>query len=245
MEPAMWFEIMALQREIQQSIAASLRALADGAGAGEIMLMLPMAVFFGAVHALTPGHSKSFLAAYVAGSGVSLPRALSTSLVLSLTHVGMAVLIAVLGLQIVSPLLGSAGRSFLLEGLSRGVLLLVGGVMVWHALRPSHGHSEPSALHHSGVGFAAGLIPCPLTLFVMSFALARNVPLAGLSFAAAMWLGVAATLAILALVIALFRDRVNAALAWLGADGQMAARLFEGAGGALLLVLAMVALWPA
>jgi nickel/cobalt exporter len=245
METTMWFEIMSLQREIQQSVAASMRALAGGAGPSEIMLMLPMAVFFGAVHALTPGHSKSFLAAYVAGSGVSLPRALSTSLVLSLTHVGMAVLITVLGLQIVSPMLGSAGRSFLLEGLSRGVLLLVGGFMVWHALRPSHGHVDASIFHHGGVGFAAGLIPCPLTLFVMSFALARGVPMAGIGFAAAMWLGVAATLAILALAIALFRNRVNATLAWLGADGPKAARLFEGAGGVILLALALVVLWPA
>ncbi|WP_425459635.1 hypothetical protein [Hankyongella ginsenosidimutans] len=34
----------------------------------------------------------------------------------------------------------------------------------------------------------AGLIPCPLTLFVMTFALSRGVPEAGVAFAGVMML---------------------------------------------------------
>jgi nickel/cobalt transporter (NicO) family protein len=53
----------------------------------------------------------------------------------------------------------------------------------------------PAAQHrkHEGevFGFFAGLIPCPLTLFVMSLATARGAPAAGLVFAVAMMAGVA------------------------------------------------------
>ncbi|TIM37420.1 MAG: hypothetical protein E5Y56_33685, partial [Mesorhizobium sp.] len=39
-------------------------------------------------------------------------------------------------------------------------------------------------------GFMAGLIPCPLTLFVMTFAIVRGVPEAGIAFAVTMMAGV-------------------------------------------------------
>lgn len=54
----------------------------------------------------------------------------------------------------------------------------------------------------------AGLIPCPLTLFVMTFAVARDVPEAGILFAVVMMLGVAFTLSAVALSAVLFRDRM-------------------------------------
>jgi nickel/cobalt exporter len=44
------------------------------------------------------------------------------------------------------------------------------------------------------VGVIAGLVPCPLTLFAIFFALSRGVPEAGLTFAVAMMLGVGLTL---------------------------------------------------
>lgn len=52
----------------------------------------------------------------------------------------------------------------------------------------------------------AGLVPCPLTLFAMFYALARGVPEAGLMFAVAMMLRILATLAVVALLTVFMRD---------------------------------------
>ena len=51
----------------------------------------------------------------------------------------------------------------------------------------------------------AGLIPCPLTLFVMTYATARGVPAAGLLFAILMLAGVALTLSGVTLLATTFR----------------------------------------
>lgn len=58
------------------------------------------------------------------------------------------------------------------------------------------------------VGFMAGLIPCPLPLFVMTYAIARGVPAVGVAFAATMMLGVALTLSVVAAATVLFRQKV-------------------------------------
>ncbi|NLR97408.1 hypothetical protein HGP17_11290 [Rhizobium sp. P38BS-XIX] len=58
-------------------------------------------------------------------------------------------------------------------------------------------------------GFAAGLVPCPLTLCVMTFAMIHEVVVTGLLFALTMMMGVAFTLSIVALLTVAFRDRIN------------------------------------
>lgn len=120
------------------------------------------------------------------------------------THVTIAVIIAALSLPLVSIALGSVGRAPLLEDVSRGLLGLIGLWMIWRAL--SHGHHH----RHEGeaVGVMAGLIPCPLTLFVMTFAISRGVPVAGLLFALTMMAGVALTLSTVAILSILFRERL-------------------------------------
>jgi ABC-type nickel/cobalt efflux system permease component RcnA len=59
------------------------------------------------------------------------------------------------------------------------------------------------------------MIPCPLTLFVMTTAISRGVPEAGVAFAAVMVIGVALVLATVALAAAavLFRRQLLRLLA--------------------------------
>lgn len=231
----MWQQLFDLQREIYGQVSAHIRLFAASGGWLALLAMLPMGVLFGAAHALTPGHSKAVLATYVAGSPVGVARALLVSLTLSFTHVTMAVLIAVFSLPLVSIALGSVGRAPALEHLSRGLLALIGLWMIWRALRRATHH------RHEGeaVGFIAGLIPCPLTLFVMTFAISRGVPEAGLVFAAAMMLGVAVTLSAVVLLAALFRVQVAHLLEHRPALMQGLSRGIEGVAGAVLVALAV------
>jgi nickel/cobalt exporter len=199
-------DIISIQREIYQAFGDQIRAFANGGGWGVFLAYLPMGILFGAVHTLTPGHSKAVLATYLVGNPLSLMRSLVVSLILSFTHVGTAVLIALLSLPLVSIVLGSVGRAPLLEDVSRGLLGLIGLWMLYRAFRRSpHGYD-----HGEGavVGFMAGLIPCPLTLFVMTFAISRGVPEAGIAFAVTMMAGVALVLSGVAAATVLFRQQV-------------------------------------
>lgn len=204
--------------------------------------MLPAGALFGAIHALTPGHGKSVLASYLVGSRLASARSLIVSTTLAATHVGSAVLIALFALPLISRALGSVGRAPTLELLSRGLLVAIGIWLIIRALRGSaHHHEDRDGV---AVGFVAGLVPCPLTLFAMVLALSRGVPEAGLTFAVAMWLGVGFTLALVALAAVLFRDGVLKLIERHGSSIQSVSRVLDGAAGLALLTIAARELLP-
>jgi nickel/cobalt transporter (NicO) family protein len=90
----------------------------------------------------------------------------------------------------------------LLECISRGLLGLIGLWMLWRALRHTGHHHDTG--EGAAFGFMAGLIPCPLTLFVMTFAMTRGVPQVGVAFAVMMMVGVTLTLSTVALASVFF-----------------------------------------
>ncbi|AWC20911.1 Nickel/cobalt efflux system RcnA [Aminobacter sp. MSH1] len=233
----MFQSLVQFQREIYLALAEQIKLVsANGDWAG-FLAFLPMGVMFGAAHALTPGHSKAILATYLTGSTNGVGRGIAVSLILSFTHVTMAVLIALLSLPLVSFALGTVGRAPLLEDISRGLLGLIGLWMLWRSLR-RNGH-----IHHTHegevVGIMAGLIPCPLTLFVMTFAISRGIPAAGLAFAATMMIGVAVTLSAVAIVAILFRQQLVHVLQSRPQLVAAVSRCIEAVAGFVLVAIAV------
>ncbi|MCA1489461.1 nickel/cobalt transporter [Sinorhizobium alkalisoli] len=229
--------ILDIQREIYLAFAEHIKTFANGGGWTAFLAFLPMGIVFGAVHAMTPGHSKAVLATYLTGASAGMRRALMVSLALSATHVTMAVAIALFSLPLVSVMLGSAGSAPVLEDLSRGLLGMIGAWMLWSAFfRPPHVHGEGEGV---AVGFMAGLIPCPLTLFVMTFAMSRGVPVAGIMFALVMMTGVALTLSTVALATVFFRTRVEKLLATRHTLLAKISKAVEALTGLILVIVAM------
>ena len=227
--------VVAIQREIYLALAEQIKLLSTEGNWLAFLGFLPMGIFFGAVHALTPGHSKAVLATYLAGSEAKIVRGLLTSLTLSFTHVTIAVLIAVISLPVVSIALGSVGRAPLLEDISRGLLGLIGVWMLWRALRHGRHHKHEG----EAVGIMAGLIPCPLTLFVMTFAMTRGVPAAGLLFAGTMMIGVALTLSGVAILSIVLREQLVRFVEGRPRLFNVITRSIEGVAGAALIALAL------
>ena len=233
----MFQEIVTLQQEIYGVLAGEIRTFAGEGDWLAFASFVPLGIAFGAVHALMPGHSKSVLALYLAGSPADIVRGLATALVLSLTHVGMAVLIVLFALPVVSAVLGSAGRAPLLEDISRGFLGLIGFWMLWRAFRP------PRVRHHAAegmsVGVIAGLIPCPLTLFIMTYSVSRGAPEVGLVFAAVMMVGVATTLCGVACASIFARQGIMRLVATRPILVERAMRSLEGCAGVTFLALSL------
>lgn len=113
-------------------------------------------------------------------------------------------------------------------------MLVIG---VWLVFRAWCGRRH---VHGEGitVGIAAGLVPCPLTLFAMFYALSRGVPAAGLAFAGAMMLGILGTLSLVALLTILMRETLTAFITRHGVSVELVARLLDGAARVLLVVIA-------
>jgi nickel/cobalt exporter len=227
-------DLVAIQRDIYLAFADRIGDFAKNGDWTSLARYLPMGILFGAVHALTPGHSKAVLATYLTGTTASVPRGLAVSLVLSAVHVGMSVLIALLSLPLVSVALGSVGRAPLLEDVSRGLLGVIGLWMLWQgACGSGHRHGQGMA-----AGFAAGLIPCPLTLFVMTFAISRGVPEAGVAFAVVMMIGVALVLGTVAAAAVLFRQQLLRLLSTRPRAVDAVTRTIQIVAGLVLVVVA-------
>lgn len=238
----MWEDILGvlvgLQTAIKQNISRDLSAFAQSRDWMQLAFVFPLGIVFGAVHALTPGHSKTILTSYVVGSGATVVRAAAVAAILSVTHILSAVVIGTLALPLVGRTLSDAGRAPLLEDLSRGLVAAIGLWLIVRSLkRDDHPHNE-SALF----GVFAGMIPCPLTLFAMVMAISRGVPEAGLVFALAMLLGVAFTLSVVAMLSVYARDRLQHVLANHGAKVGTVSRLLEGATGVLLVAAGAIEL---
>ena len=88
------------------------------------------------------------------------------------------------------------------------------------------------------VGVTAGLVPCPLTLFAMVFAMSHGVPEAGLTFALAMTLGVGFTLVAVALLATFARVQLVTIVARHGASIEKASRVLDGVAGCILVFIA-------
>lgn len=92
------------------------------------------------------------------------------------------------------------------------------------------------------VGFAAGLIPCPLTLFAMVLAILRGIPEAGIAFAVSMLIGIALTLSAVAAATVVARDRVALFMERHGASMVRVARALDAIGGTLLIAIGITQL---
>jgi nickel/cobalt exporter len=226
--------LIRLQRGIHETISADLVSFADTRNWMAFLAVLPLGIAFGAVHALTPGHGKSILASYLLGSRLAAMRATLVAILLTLTHIGSAVVLARVAAPLVTRTLVGVGRVPSLELVSRCILIAIGLWLTVHALRQrAHVHGEGIA-----VSLAAGIVPCPLTLFAMFYALAHGVPEAGLAFAVAMLFGVGFTLVLVALLTVFARDWVLGFMDRQGASLARVTRTLDGVSGCALALVA-------
>jgi ABC-type nickel/cobalt efflux system permease component RcnA len=112
--------------------------------------LLVMAVGLGAVHALTPGHGKTLVAAYLVGERGTVWHAVVLGLVTTFTHTGVVlVLAAVLWLGFPEGI-SDDQRGGIQRGLELGGGILVAGLGFWLLLRRLEGKADHVHLGGSG-----------------------------------------------------------------------------------------------
>lgn len=229
-------EIIALQRWLYEGMARGLGDVAQGSLAA-IFAAMGAAILFGVLHAMMPGHGKTVLFSYHLGQKGSLVSSIANGAILALTHVGIAVVLILAGFTVISKVFVVGGRTPQFEFASGILIVLIGAYLLWQAARrPRANGGDRTESDGRTLAFVTGLVPCPLTTFIMSYALARGLLAAGLAVTAAMALGMVMTIAAVAVIATLSRERLLAFFKRTEGVRATLGRMLEIGGAALVFL---------
>ena len=194
--------------------------LADAAaGRGVLVLLLLAAAGWGALHALSPGHGKGMVAAYLVGTRGTAADAMLLGLTVTVSHTAGVFALGLVTLGLSAWVLPEDLYPWLT--LASGVLVVAVGATVLrgHIRRRRHAHDHHHHHDHGPgrrglllLGASAGIIPCPSALVVLLGAIAQHELGLGLALIVAFSAGLAATLMGLGLAVVWTR-RLGARLA--------------------------------
>jgi ABC-type nickel/cobalt efflux system permease component RcnA len=177
-------------------------------GVWVVLASLGLALFWGAAHALSPGHGKSIVTAYLVGQRGTARHAALLGLIVTATHT-----VGVFALGLVTLLLSQfvvPEQLYPWLNLASGILVVGIGASVlrarWsHRRAHAHGHQHHHHPHHDhdhslsgrsllAVGISGGLLPCPSALVVLLAAISLHRLAFGFVLILAFSLGLAATI---------------------------------------------------
>jgi ABC-type nickel/cobalt efflux system permease component RcnA len=175
-----------------------------------LALLLLAAAGWGALHALSPGHGKGMVAAYLVGTRGSAADALLLGLTVTVAHTAGVFALGLVTLGLSAWVLPEDLYPWLT--LVSGVLVVVVGTSVLRGhlqrRRHAHHHHHDHDHHHAptrrgllALGASAGIIPCPSALVVLLGAVAQHELGLGLALIVAFSAGLAATLMGLGLAV--------------------------------------------
>jgi len=184
-----------------------------------ILASLAAALFWGAAHALSPGHGKTIVTAYLVGQRGTPRHAALLGLIVTITHT-----IGVFALGLVTLALSQfivPDRLYPWLNLASGLLVVgIGGSVFWarwrHRRAHAHGHhhhhhhaaaggTEPGFRSLLAVGVSGGLLPCPSALVVLLAAISLHRVAFGLVLILAFSAGLALSITGIGLVAVLAR----------------------------------------
>ena len=158
-------------------------------------LTMLLAFGFGAAHALTPGHGKTLMAAYLVGERGTIWHALYLGLVTTLTHTGVVLALAAV-LTFSSREMQRTIKAWIENGMGLVVGLIIVGMGFWLLLqrlagRADHVHLDGGHHHHPSpqetpaasvlswwgltvLGMTGGMIPCWDAVGVLAITVGTN-----------------------------------------------------------------------
>jgi nickel/cobalt exporter len=204
---------------------------------GFVLVSLMIAAFWGAAHALSPGHGKSIIAAYLVGSRGTPRHAVLLGLTVTVTHTIGVFALGLVTLSLSSILVPDQLYPWL--NLVSALLIVAVGMSVlrwrfrdWrrrsaavaahhhvhghHHGGHDHGHEHPDPSlglrRLLGIGISGGIIPCPTALVVLLAAISLHRIGYGLILIVAFSVGLAAAMTAIGLLAVSARrvfNRVN------------------------------------
>ncbi len=242
-------------------VAASSSSIERGElSVGVLLLSLLIAAFWGAAHALTPGHGKAMVAAYLVGTKGTPRDAFLLGGTVTIAHTAGVFALGFVTLGLSAFIVPEQLYPWLT--LVSGLLVVLVGASVLSQRLRSRGHPATTTITttvittatsrsrppspprrgrradlegHPRRRIAAGLLPCPSALVVLLSAIALHRVGLGLALIVAFSIGLAATITAIGLVAVLARRTFGR----LSLDGPLV-RALPAVSAALILTVGLV-----
>lgn len=190
-------------------------------GWGLMLAGVFVAFALGAIHALSPGHGKTIVAAYLVGTRGTPMHAVFLGGMVTFTHTVTVFFLGFVTLFLSRYVLPEKISSVL--GVISGISIVwIGAVLLYKRARPhhyhhdhDHDHSEAGTWSLVALGASGGLVPCPTALVLLLTAISLGRTGLGLVLLVAFSAGLAVVLTAIGLVVLYAKH-------WLP-DGQKAA----------------------
>jgi ABC-type nickel/cobalt efflux system permease component RcnA len=203
-----------------------------------LVFFLLAAFAWGAMHALSPGHGKTMVAAYLVGTRGKARHAVALGATVTVTHTMGVFALGVVTLLLSQFILPEQLYPWL--NLASGLMVVAIGAAVLrkrvYTAHHHHHHHHEHDLSTKGIvamGASAGLIPCPSALVVLLGAISQHQVALGLLLITMFSLGLAATLTGLGLAVVSARrltSRLNVSGRLVAALPAVSALVIVGAG---------------
>lgn len=196
------------------------------------LLLMVLSAWIGAVHALTPGHGKTLVAAYLVGQQGTVGHAVVLGLVTTLTHTGAVLLLALLLRYFSDGALASVQAGL---GMAMGLLIACLGFWLLlqrlagradHVHLGGHHHHHQDGHHHDHhhdplppapagkvtwwglivLGMSGGIIPCWDAIAMLVLAIGANQLALALPMLLAFSAGLASVLVLLGILVVKLRS---------------------------------------
>ena len=180
-------------------------------GPAGIAIALALALFWGAAHALGPGHGKSIVAAYLIGQRGTVRHAAYLGGIVTVTHTAGVFALGAVTLLLSELIVPEDLYPWLNLVAALLVMTIGAGVLrarLVHRRAHAHGHDDHHHDHHHdlsprsllAVGISGGLLPCPSALVVLLAAISLHRTAFGLALVLAFSVGLAITITAIGLV---------------------------------------------
>lgn len=191
-----------LQTDGSLYINKLLKELRGGFHPGTFLTVILFSFAYGVIHTLGPGHGKLIVLSYFMQRERKTEDAVVLSVIVSLIHASGAVILAVLFRTLLSGIQGAERIAFQ-YGFSLFSGLLLTGLGVYYLIKRivegnSHNHKEIPLCEESAnkglwarnlaAGFSIGIVPCPLSLAIMTISIVSGIFWVGISSVVALTL---------------------------------------------------------
>jgi len=208
-----------------------------------LLLALLIAFAYGAGHALTPGHGKTLVGAYLIGSRGTISQAVILGLIVTATHLSTVIIAGVLALTASHYINQTAFSVYL--GMVSGLIIVMMGVWIFssrltnplgtyghshaddkgHAHSHNHDHSDKTPMMDKvslkqilALGISGGMVPCPTAIVVLLLAISLKKTLWGLFMILAFSLGLASVLIVIGILMVGGSSLLNSSKRLIGID---------------------------